>query len=748
MGTQVEEMRREIERLEKRVEDRESKLRSLAAFIRPGMAVWYEASPGKSFAAVVAGEPGELGSGQIVVALRDLDDDYCRYNDSDKRNVKAAATWCLRPREVSDDAAKAVALPHWQQRALELLDVIGVAAGAPMNLDDPKPPVTISQFMQMQRFIHDIAVASADAPALDVPTIDMMRGLVRAAEFKEQENDGKIWDDECRKALDEARRRGWGKHKIGSLAYQSGVAEVRALREGAARIVSAIPGAGPLPSVVDSDYVEDVLAQLGEALHGDRSMRRGREAEELRRGIEQAIEEFGDGDEKLTYCLRRLLDNVNARDSLAFLEQNDADATRYRRLRVLGVRKNEDNDGHVMVFTNLDAFVDADLKAHPSRGEAEPAVLSNIDLEHERDAYRAMLCDVVSAMGKPHPSDEPTRFAAHSRAVHLLKNGPGAPPLTLHELAKAAAGPGQTVISGSGGKVERVEHVTADSMDAVHEAHRILIARRAAALLAEWRTAIESNDLPRTNHAVILTQTRQLLEDVAGLEDRGHAHNRGSELARSITDLRKAVYCLSLEVPREIYNAFERSTEHLISLIPYAPSPPMGPPLRITEESGVHKGWYAWRPSAIGEVPGGVLPELFAFIDTLCTSYWHDPFTVPHAMAAAALAAARTVARAMESRMGKISGGAAGFVPIIFVREFNRVRGPFGLRFYEEMLYPQNHEKFRQTIDLDTFRWLQDRARENLGATEPKDGPIDPAVEAHWRKIVDGEVPFGFQIRE
>lgn len=46
---------------------------------------------------------------------------------------------------------------------------------------------------------------------------EMIRGLVRAAEFKEQEEDGKIWDDACRRALEEARRLGWGRNQIGHL---------------------------------------------------------------------------------------------------------------------------------------------------------------------------------------------------------------------------------------------------------------------------------------------------------------------------------------------------------------------------------------------------------------------------------------------------------------------------------------------------------------------------------------------------
>ena len=48
-------------------------------------------------------------------------------------------------------------------------------------------------------------------------TEDMIRGLVRAAELKEQEEGGEIWDDECCKALIKARKYGWGKNQIGKL---------------------------------------------------------------------------------------------------------------------------------------------------------------------------------------------------------------------------------------------------------------------------------------------------------------------------------------------------------------------------------------------------------------------------------------------------------------------------------------------------------------------------------------------------
>lgn len=49
---------------------------------------------------------------------------------------------------------------------------------------------------------------------------DMVMGLVRAAEFKEKEEGGAIYDDDCRFALQAARLRGWGLGKIGSLREQ------------------------------------------------------------------------------------------------------------------------------------------------------------------------------------------------------------------------------------------------------------------------------------------------------------------------------------------------------------------------------------------------------------------------------------------------------------------------------------------------------------------------------------------------
>src|SRR4051812_42753286 len=93
-------MRREIDRLEKQLQLARERLAALSAFIQPNQLVWYEAGPGKRFAAIVDGAPREMGDGQWCVRLRDLGIDYQQYNDSGHTTVSAAATWCLSPREV------------------------------------------------------------------------------------------------------------------------------------------------------------------------------------------------------------------------------------------------------------------------------------------------------------------------------------------------------------------------------------------------------------------------------------------------------------------------------------------------------------------------------------------------------------------------------------------------------------------------------------------------------------------------
>lgn len=79
----------------------------------------------------------------------------------------------------------------------------------------------------------------------------------------------------------------------------------------------------------------------------------------------------GDG-----YCIICRGDGTQPEDVPAgTTEAVERDARRYRRLRVLGAAPFGSDlleTGGVMCFTSLDAFIDEDLRAHPSRGETDP----------------------------------------------------------------------------------------------------------------------------------------------------------------------------------------------------------------------------------------------------------------------------------------------------------------------------------------------------------------------------------------
>ncbi len=176
------------------------------------------------------------------------------------------------------------------------------------------------------------------------------------------------------------------------------------------------------------------------------------------------------------------------------------------------------------------------------------------------------------------------------------------------------------------------------------------------------------------------------------------------------------------------------------------------------------------------------------------------------AVAASALAAAWA---ANKQDRGGITGFQAGAVMWEFVRQWNYKSNNVGLRIidYDNMLYSQYEDDFQKTICKDTFEALQKEAQnrlnedkakksqyivdmecyntvlaafvkkfpdyhtrrkhyDHLGAgtgdehaaydEKKKEGfeftPREPFYHAgqleHWQSIVDGVVPFGYQIKE
>lgn len=136
-----------------------------------------------------------------------------------------------------------------------------------------------------------------------------------------------------------------------------------------------------------------------------------------------------------------------------------------------------------------------------------------------------------------------------------------------------------------------------------------------------------------------------------------------------------------------------------------------------------------------------ITPEtLPAFIEKLI-KYPHDYGTICRAVAAGAIAGAYAVE---HSPSGGITGFQGGCVMWDFISTWMSIDGPMRHIQYSDFLYPQYESKFQKTIDAETWKWIQEQAKERL-AKETGDH-INPAVIEHWKSIVDGKVPFGYMV--
>lgn len=81
------------------------------------------------------------------------------------------------------------------------------------------PELAIQHLARTLRVIAD----RIDPIAADVTA--MVKGLCRAAEFREQEDGGRVQDDEIRRALETAKRLGWTRNRYGTLRSEALVYE-------------------------------------------------------------------------------------------------------------------------------------------------------------------------------------------------------------------------------------------------------------------------------------------------------------------------------------------------------------------------------------------------------------------------------------------------------------------------------------------------------------------------------------------
>lgn len=160
---------------------------------------------------------------------------------------------------------------------------------------------------------------------------------------------------------------------------------------------------------------------------------------------------------------------------------------------------------------------------------------------------------------------------------------------------------------------------------------------------------------------------------------------------------------------------------------------------KINEEQHLEKEWFK-------EAEEQTIETLPKFINHVMNDYGHDYGTICHAIAACALAAAWAVNKHPQ---GHITGFQAGFVMWDFIKEWKYSSNQTALRIvnYDNMLYPQYKDEFDKIISKETFESIQKAAQESLD--EVKQGrEAHPDVIKHWKSIVDGNVPFGYKVKE
>ena len=132
--------------------------------------------------------------------------------------------------------------------------------------------------------------------------------------------------------------------------------------------------------------------------------------------------------------------------------------------------------------------------------------------------------------------------------------------------------------------------------------------------------------------------------------------------------------------------------------------------------------------------------ELVKFIDHLLNDYEHDYGTVVRAISAMTLATAH-----MGATIEGITGFQAGFVMWDFIKLWEYPDNKTGMRLvdYDKMLYPQYDEYFSKVISKATWEELQAEAKKKL-----EEGAGADKVQEHWQSLIDGVVPFGFEVKD
>lgn len=134
------------------------------------------------------------------------------------------------------------------------------------------------------------------------------------------------------------------------------------------------------------------------------------------------------------------------------------------------------------------------------------------------------------------------------------------------------------------------------------------------------------------------------------------------------------------------------------------------------------------------------LTEFLKYVKENCNCGYGE---APRAMAQASLAVAWYLAKEFG-----ITGFQAGCVMWDFVYGWSYTNNRTTLRMvdYDKMLYPQYAYCFEKTITPSTWEAIQAAAKKSL--EEDRGYSVHPDVLAHWKSIIDGNVPFGYSVKE
>lgn len=110
-----------------------------------------------------------------------------------------------------------------------------------------------------------------------------------------------------------------------------------------------------------------------------------------------------------------------------------------------------------------------------------------------------------------------------------------------------------------------------------------------------------------------------------------------------------------------------------------------------------------------------------------------------YAVGAAAVAAAEVASKELG-----ITGFQASCINFEFLSHWFYTDNKCGLKLinYDDMLYPQNAQRFEKSISEDTFSALRKEAQTLLDSKDM----LAASVAAHLKSIVEGEVPFGYEV--